>query len=263
MRTEDELVKRLHAIANMDLRTGPFLAHTFDTAAEAADKIPRLSAEIKRLTAALERTRQQSEKFEGLYEEYLARCEQAEEYAASEAKTGEDVYEHLGDVLYFLCDLHPDDRCEALDKALAFYNAARPDKKIEPSGFPFRHLTTLGDYLESLVAPAHPSRDAEQEPPGCPTPGACSCPALKEARRLVEQADAVTHTDAAGNQHRKVFARDLDALAAAIKHSTPPARDYVLEEAAKAIERVDNTLLHQDKLAAHIRALKKSQPGEG
>lgn len=42
--------------------------------------------------------------------------------------------EHLGNVLMILADLEPDDRCDALDKALAFYNAARPDRQVVPSG---------------------------------------------------------------------------------------------------------------------------------
>lgn len=49
--TVPNLVKRLRAVAGMDLRTGGFLAHTLDTAAMAADEIERLreklEAEIK------------------------------------------------------------------------------------------------------------------------------------------------------------------------------------------------------------------------
>lgn len=39
---------------------------------------------------------------------------------------------HLGAVLYFLADLHPDDRCQALDDALAFYNAQCLHAQVAP-----------------------------------------------------------------------------------------------------------------------------------
>jgi hypothetical protein len=39
---------------------------------------------------------------------------------------------HLRDVLYFLADLHPDDSCEAVEKALEFYNRKHPNQHIEP-----------------------------------------------------------------------------------------------------------------------------------
>lgn len=45
-----------------------------------------------------------------------------------------DALEHLGDVLYMLSDLHPDDQCQAYIDALTFYNTTAPDKQIEPSG---------------------------------------------------------------------------------------------------------------------------------
>lgn len=43
-----------------------------------------------------------------------------------------DAMDHLGNVLYMLADLHPDFRCRAYAEALAFYNAARPDARVEP-----------------------------------------------------------------------------------------------------------------------------------
>jgi hypothetical protein len=39
---------------------------------------------------------------------------------------------HLRDVLYILADLHPDDSCEAVKKALEFYNRKHPNQHIEP-----------------------------------------------------------------------------------------------------------------------------------
>jgi hypothetical protein len=44
-----DIVERLLAVAAMDLRTGPILAHTLDTAQEAAATIERLTAELERL----------------------------------------------------------------------------------------------------------------------------------------------------------------------------------------------------------------------
>jgi len=44
-----DIVDRLRAVAAMDLRTGGFLAHTLDTAKEAADEIERLRADNERL----------------------------------------------------------------------------------------------------------------------------------------------------------------------------------------------------------------------
>lgn len=42
--------------------------------------------------------------------------------------------DHLGDVLYMLADLAPDDQCRAYVNALNFYNSQRPDCRVEPSG---------------------------------------------------------------------------------------------------------------------------------
>jgi hypothetical protein len=55
--------------------------------------------------------------------------------------TKDDALRHLGKVLMILSDLHPDDRCEALDSALAFYNEHCPDWRVTPSGFGFQRLT--------------------------------------------------------------------------------------------------------------------------
>lgn len=42
----DELLRRLKSVADMDLRTGGFVAHTMDTAAEAIQALTRLRAEL-------------------------------------------------------------------------------------------------------------------------------------------------------------------------------------------------------------------------
>src|SRR5690242_9315440 len=40
---------------------------------------------------------------------------------------------HLGNVLQLLAELHPDDRCRALDSALEFFNRENPHAQIEPA----------------------------------------------------------------------------------------------------------------------------------
>jgi hypothetical protein len=39
----------------------------------------------------------------------------------------------LADTLHFVADVHPDDRCLAIDKAQEFYNTERPCERIAPS----------------------------------------------------------------------------------------------------------------------------------
>lgn len=50
----------------------------------------------------------------------------------------EQALEHLGNVLYFVADIHPDDRNEAIDMALAFYNEKRPEQQVHPSDFGYQ-----------------------------------------------------------------------------------------------------------------------------
>jgi hypothetical protein len=45
-----------------------------------------------------------------------------------------DALDHLANVLTHLSDLRKCNRWPALDDALAFYNAARPEARIEPIG---------------------------------------------------------------------------------------------------------------------------------
>jgi hypothetical protein len=52
--------------------------------------------------------------------------------------------EHLGNVLYMLADLHPDDRCVALDNALKYYNESAPTKTVAPTGFVYERLVSEG-----------------------------------------------------------------------------------------------------------------------
>jgi len=58
---------------------------------------------------------------------------------------------HLGEVLYLLADLVPEERCRALDNALKFYNDNRPDAAIEPTGI-----------WKTYLINRHPVLDAEK-----------------------------------------------------------------------------------------------------
>lgn len=64
-----------------------------------------------------------------------------------------EAMNHLGNVLSLLAELHEDDRCEALDEALAFYNAENPNQQIVPvEGYTTRLVQRgpLDDALESI-----------------------------------------------------------------------------------------------------------------
>lgn len=51
----------------------------------------------------------------------------------------DDAMRHLGNVLYMLAELHEDDRCEAFDEAMEFYNKENPDLQVVPlEGFTTR-----------------------------------------------------------------------------------------------------------------------------
>lgn len=51
--------------------------------------------------------------------------------------------QHLGDVLYMLAELHPDDQCRAYVEALAYYNIQYPNEQIVPEeGYSSRIVTT-------------------------------------------------------------------------------------------------------------------------
>ena len=50
----------------------------------------------------------------------------------SAKNTSDIALKHLGNVLYMLSCLHPDEQCDAYKEALAFYNHHAPDKRIEP-----------------------------------------------------------------------------------------------------------------------------------
>lgn len=66
-----------------------------------------------------------------------------EEFHANRREAQMGALDHLGNVLHFLSDLDPADRCAALDRALEYYNKQRPKSRVEPSGFPSQKLVTV------------------------------------------------------------------------------------------------------------------------
>ena len=54
------------------------------------------------------------------------------EKASQQTTEDKDALDHLGHVLNIFAELSPTDRCRALDDALEFYNAARPNFKVGP-----------------------------------------------------------------------------------------------------------------------------------
>lgn len=86
---------------------------------------------------------------------------------------GDQAMDHLGDVLAILAELHPEERCKALDDAQAFYNAARPEARIEPvEGYETRLVSTKtpvgpiglaaeNERLRTLLALSRAKREPE------------------------------------------------------------------------------------------------------
>lgn len=58
--------------------------------------------------------------------------------------------DHLGQVLYFFSDIHPDDRCQAVENALKFYNENRPNAIVEPSGLCHQRIITKWSFDEQV-----------------------------------------------------------------------------------------------------------------
>jgi hypothetical protein len=63
-----------------------------------------------------------------------------------------DAMDHLRNVLYMLANLHPDYQYRAYTEALEFYNAARPDARIEPNEGYETHLVSIGPLERSMDA---------------------------------------------------------------------------------------------------------------
>jgi hypothetical protein len=66
--------------------------------------------------------------------------------------------EHLGNVLMILAELHPDDRCRALDEAMAFYNGSNPNCQVEPAQGYVSRLVHEGPLQRALAAIPTPRR---------------------------------------------------------------------------------------------------------
>jgi hypothetical protein len=72
--------------------------------------------------------------------------------------------EHLGNVLTILAELHSDDRCNALEDALAFYNEHNPGAMIEPEdGFETR-LVHVGPLWYAIAAHRARTETAQKQP---------------------------------------------------------------------------------------------------
>ncbi|KWT70711.1 hypothetical protein APY04_0772 [Hyphomicrobium sulfonivorans] len=66
---------------------------------------------------------------------------------------------HLGHVLSILGDLHPDDQCKAHDDAVAFFNAANPTARIEPTAGYSTRLVHMTPIDTALAQTAHTASD--------------------------------------------------------------------------------------------------------
>lgn len=113
--------------------------------------------------------------------------------------------EHLGNVLYILADLHPDDQCKAFVDALEFYNGRHPEAIIAPSDM---------GYVTLSQSP----RDAR------PEANAETAAALKCAIGHIEHM-----ANYIGGQHRgenihgaysfESLGEDMDGIKAALSHA--------------------------------------------
>lgn len=68
------------------------------------------------------------------------------------------AFEHLRNVLYVLSDLHADDSSVALDRAREFYNSAKPNDRIEPSGIGWQRLVREDDAVVAQRIERKPSK---------------------------------------------------------------------------------------------------------
>jgi len=64
---------------------------------------------------------------------------------------------HLGNVLVILADLVDDERCRALDEALAFYNANNPNLQVMPTEGYKTHLVSIGPLQRALAHTPSPA----------------------------------------------------------------------------------------------------------
>jgi hypothetical protein len=62
----------------------------------------------------------------------------------------EDAMIHLGRVLSFFIDIHPDYRCRGFEEALEFYNKNNSEAVIEPSGMCQQKIQYIDGILLEL-----------------------------------------------------------------------------------------------------------------
>ena len=58
-----------------------------------------------------------------------------------------DANFHLGQVLAYIADLHPDDSCRTIEKAVEFYNENNPHNQVKPCGFAPMRLLPEGSFF--------------------------------------------------------------------------------------------------------------------
>lgn len=104
-----------------------------------------------------------------------------------------EALEHLGNLLYILSDLHPDDQSKAYCDALEFYNKARPDNRVEPSGFRYQRLVEVRNmqdiFTEEYLNDAHKFASKHRENVEASTCGCFYCGALFDGERVTEWID--------------------------------------------------------------------------
>lgn len=68
----------------------------------------------------------------------------------------EQAMKHLGDVLQMLAELHEDDRCQAFEDALGFYNQENPNLRVEPIDGYSTRLVQYGplDRIRDALSPS-------------------------------------------------------------------------------------------------------------
>jgi hypothetical protein len=64
----------------------------------------------------------------------------------------QETMRHLGNVLVLLAELVPDERCRALENALAFYNERNPDCQVDGVEGYETHLVHIGPLQRAIAA---------------------------------------------------------------------------------------------------------------
>jgi hypothetical protein len=77
----------------------------------------------------------------------------------------DEAMKHLGNVLVILAELVPDERCRALDNALAFYNERNPDCQVEGVEGYDTYLVHQGPLQKALGIVAPTAKGASDAQP--------------------------------------------------------------------------------------------------